>query len=38
MLTSEQQWAAAADIWQRARTVNPWIVMYWAELARCQRG
>jgi predicted CXXCH cytochrome family protein len=36
MLMSVQQWSAAADLWERAREVNPWIVRYWTDLALCQ--
>jgi tetratricopeptide (TPR) repeat protein len=35
MWTSVGQWSAAADLWDRARELNPWIVRYWYELARC---
>jgi tetratricopeptide (TPR) repeat protein len=36
MLMSMQQWSSAAELWKRAREVNPWIVRYWTELALCQ--
>ncbi len=35
MLASANQWPAAAELWRRARDVNPWIVRYWFELALC---
>jgi tetratricopeptide (TPR) repeat protein len=35
MLASAGQWPNAADLWGRARDVNPWIVRYWFELALC---
>ena len=35
MLGSANQWPTAAELWSRARDVNPWIVRYWFELALC---
>lgn len=35
MLASVGKWSEAADLWDRARKLNPWIVRYWYELARC---
>jgi tetratricopeptide (TPR) repeat protein len=35
MLTGVGQWSEAAERWDRARKLNPWIVRYWYELARC---
>jgi len=35
MLTSAGQWSAAAELWDRARELNPWIVRNWTELALC---
>ena len=35
LLSSAGQWSAAAEKWDHARKLNPWIVRYWFELARC---
>jgi tetratricopeptide (TPR) repeat protein len=35
MLMSAGQWMAAAEQWDRARKVDPWIVRHWTDLALC---
>jgi tetratricopeptide (TPR) repeat protein len=36
MFMTAQKWDLAAELWERARGVNPWIVRYWTDLALCQ--
>jgi tetratricopeptide (TPR) repeat protein len=36
VFASERRWSSAADLWRKARDVNPSIARYWTELALCQ--